>query len=591
MMFDDSPQSKKWPARAATASGLKAITLGAACLLVSAVFSSPATAVVFQAEDYNLYYDTTPGNTGGAYRNDDVDIEVSQDSSGVYNVGWVDTGEWLAFNNLNIPTTGSYTIRFRVASQGGGTISADLNGGSIVLGSWTVPDTGGWQNWQTVSHTVNINAGNYSLGVFATTGNWNLNWVEITGSSTSAPVTLYEHCDYGGYSASLQAGSYTLAQLQALGLQNDDLSSLRIASGYKATLYQHHDFTGNTVVKTGDDTCLVDDGFNDDISSIVVEQDSTDPVDPGEPGTANGTHKRLKIINGCGGDMWIQWLTAQGVSYNAPNRQKLSGLGSSIEYDIPDKGLPSMRFWPGFDCDANGHNCRIGASGGPAALGFTCPPEGCAPPIDSKFEATFGCIPGVDDANCAENPSAAGQPLGRGDWWNSSMVDGFTAPVKVEVNGYCPVGPQGAPVYGPGGPPGGVIDCSTLTLSQCPTNEDLSTDGQFPGLSNVSLVASNPATGQTAGCYSPSAKLSFSHWAGAFQTYPPDSPQAQMYACPTPPISPEQCMAGPADRTDYRNMIHSHCETYAYPYDDGVGLSSCPAATNLSYEVTFYCPQ
>ncbi len=589
-MFEISRSKEKSKARVPWHRRSSAILAASACMLASLAFSQQALAVVFQAEDYNAFYDTTPGNTGGAYRNDDVDIEVSSDSSGVYNVGWTAAGEWLAFNNLNIPTTGTYTIRFRVASVGGGTISADLNAGSIVLGSWSIPDTGGWQNWQTISHTVNINAGNYSLGVFATTGNWNLNWVEITGNSTSAPVTLYQHCSYGGYSAGLQVGSYTLNQLQALGVQNDDLSSLRVASGYKATLYQHHDFTGNTVVITGDDDCLVNEGFNDDISSVVVSQDSGDPVDPGEPGTANGTHKRLKIINGCGGDMWIQWLSAPGVTFNAPNRHRLSGLGSYIEYDIPDKGLPSMRFWPGFGCDSNGHNCRVGASGGPATLGFTCPPEGCAPPIDTKFEATFGCIPGVTDSQCFQNPSN-GQPLGRGDWWNSSMVDGFTAPVKVEVNGYCPVGPQPAPVFGPGGPPGGVIDCSGVRVSECPTNEDLSTNGQFPSLSNVSLVATNPATGATGGCYSPSAKLTFNHWAGGFPTYTPDSPQAQMYACPTPPISPEQCMAGPADSTDYRNMIHSHCETYAYPYDDGVGLSSCPAATNVTYEVTFYCPQ
>lgn len=558
-----------------------------ACMLAALAFSQQAAAVVFQAEDYNAFYDTTPGNTGGVYRSDDVDIEATYDNTGNYNVGWVDAGEWLAFNNLNIPTSGSYTIRFRVASPNGGTISADLNAGSIVLGSWSVPNTGGWQNWQTISHTVNINAGTYNLGVFATTGGWNLNWVEITpNSSTSAPVTLYQHCNYTGYSAGLQPGSYTLSQLQALGLQNDDLSSLRVASGYKVTLYQHHDFTGNTIVKTGDDSCLVDDGFNDDISSLRVEQNGG----TGDPGTANGTHKRLRIVNGCGEDMWIQWLSAPGVNFNAPNRHRLSGLGSYIEYDIPDKGLPAMRFWPGFGCDANGHNCRIGASGGPADLGFTCPPEGCAPPIDSKFEATFGCIPGVSEGDCAANPSN-GVALGRGDWWNSSMVDGYTAPVKVQVHGYCPEGPQPAPVYGPGGPPGGVIDCSTLRIADCPTSEDLTTDGQFPHLSNISLLATNPATGAVGGCYSPSAKLTYNHWADGFQTYPVDSPQARMYACPTPPISPEQCMAGPADRTDYKNAVHAHCETYTYPYDDGVGLSSCPAATDLTYEVTFYCPQ
>lgn len=143
---------------------------------------APADAAVIQAEDYNAFYDTTPGNTGGAYRSDDVDIEATQDSGGGFNVGWTETGEWLAYNNVNIPTSGNYTIRFRVASQGGGTLSNDLNGGSIVLGSLNVPDTGGWQNWQTISHTVHIDAGTYSLGVYATTGNWNLNWIEVVGA-------------------------------------------------------------------------------------------------------------------------------------------------------------------------------------------------------------------------------------------------------------------------------------------------------------------------------------------------------------------------------------------------------------------------
>src|SRR5690606_2541935 len=125
--------------------------------------------------------------------------------------------------------------------------------------------------------------------------------------------------------------------------------------------------------------------------------------------------------------------------------------------------------------------------------------------------------------------------------------------MKVVVNGHCPVGPQPAPVFGPGGPQGGVIDCSTLRVSDCPVNENLSTNGQFPQLANVNLTVTNPTTGAVAGCYSPAAKLTFSHWANGFQTYAPDAPQARMYTCPTPPISPEQCSAGPADSTAYRN--------------------------------------
>jgi hypothetical protein len=43
-----------------------------------------------------------------------------------------------------------------------------------------VPATGGWQNWTTISHTVNVNAGTYNVGVFARTGGWNFNWIRIT---------------------------------------------------------------------------------------------------------------------------------------------------------------------------------------------------------------------------------------------------------------------------------------------------------------------------------------------------------------------------------------------------------------------------
>jgi beta-glucanase (GH16 family) len=307
------------------------------------------------------------------------------------------------------------------------------------------------------------------------------------------------------------------------------------------------------------------------------------------------THKRLKIISGCAQPMWIQHLEAggDGGSLNSPNFRMLSGVGSFVEYDIPDKGIAGVRFWPGFGCDGSGHNCTIGASGGPASLGFTCPPQGCSPPIDSKFEGTFGCIPGVPDSSCQGNPSGGGAPLGRGDWWNSSFVDGYTVPMKVQVIGSCPVGPQPAPVYGPGGPPGGQVSCTVIRNSDCPTNENLSSNGQYPNLANVSLRAINPANGQQAGCYSPSGKLTFSNWAAyaGFTTYPPTDPHAMWYACPTPPISPDQCMAGPAASTAYTNMIHTKCQTYAYPYDDHFGLASCPSASNLRYEVTFMCPQ
>ena len=41
-----------------------------------------------------LMHYTTAGNAGGAYRTKHVDIEVTADAGGGYNVGWMAAGEW-----------------------------------------------------------------------------------------------------------------------------------------------------------------------------------------------------------------------------------------------------------------------------------------------------------------------------------------------------------------------------------------------------------------------------------------------------------------------------------------------------------------
>lgn len=85
-------------------------------------------------------------------------------------------------------------------------------------------------------------------------------------------ATLYQHCAFGGYGVALPLGSYTLSQLQTLGVKNDDISSLRVPAGLKITLYEHDNFQGKFLIFTGDDDCLVDNGANDMMSSIKVEE-------------------------------------------------------------------------------------------------------------------------------------------------------------------------------------------------------------------------------------------------------------------------------------------------------------------------------
>jgi len=95
------------------------------------------------------------------------------------------------------------------------------------------------------------------------------------GLTTSGVATFYKDCNYGGYAVALNTGAYTLSQLSALGIQNDDISSLKVNSGYKVTLYRDDNFSGPAIVKTGDDACLVDDNFNDSTSSLKVETNSS----------------------------------------------------------------------------------------------------------------------------------------------------------------------------------------------------------------------------------------------------------------------------------------------------------------------------
>ena len=112
-------------------------------------------------------------------------VQVEACSEGGQNVGYLDQGDWLAYANVNFPTSGTYLIEYRVASVSGSRLSADLNAGATQLGQVAIPATGGWQTWQTVSQTVTVNAGTYSFGVFAQAGGWNLNWIRISKSGAN----------------------------------------------------------------------------------------------------------------------------------------------------------------------------------------------------------------------------------------------------------------------------------------------------------------------------------------------------------------------------------------------------------------------
>ncbi|WP_186438257.1 beta-1,3-glucanase family protein [Cohnella terricola] len=119
-------------------------------------------------------------------------IQTEPCSEGGLNVAYVDAGDWMDYA-VNVPTSGAYTVEFRLSSPYTAT-KLQLQKGGSALATVTVPNTGGWQNWQTASATVNLTAGVQTLRVYAVTNGWNLNWINITsqgggtGGQASAPT-------------------------------------------------------------------------------------------------------------------------------------------------------------------------------------------------------------------------------------------------------------------------------------------------------------------------------------------------------------------------------------------------------------------
>ncbi len=118
---------------------------------------------------------STPWNSGWEYRNDGVDIQSSEDSTGsLFNVGWTDDGEWLNYS-IDVLTTGLYQLSFRTASiSGNGEIQLWANGQSLSE-IVSVPNTEGWQNWNwTDGGEVYLTEGEITLQIRFITGGFNL---------------------------------------------------------------------------------------------------------------------------------------------------------------------------------------------------------------------------------------------------------------------------------------------------------------------------------------------------------------------------------------------------------------------------------
>jgi endoglucanase len=129
----------------------------------------------------------TPWNSGGQYRNDGVDIELCTDAvSNGYNVGWIETGEWLQYS-IYLPEEGVFDLNVRSASkESSGEIRILVND-AFASETVLLPRTGETQNWKTSTiKNIRLSKGWTRLRVLATGGGFNLNYLQFTHADNTA---------------------------------------------------------------------------------------------------------------------------------------------------------------------------------------------------------------------------------------------------------------------------------------------------------------------------------------------------------------------------------------------------------------------
>jgi endoglucanase len=139
-----------------------------------------------------------PWNTGGAYRNDGVDIERSTGSALFpFNIGWTEAGEWIIYT-VEITTTGTYDAFLTAAATSDKGRAGLYLDDTPLIADIRIPNTGGYQNWREISAgEVSLPEGTHRLKLTINAGSINLNRLRFVLKNSGNLHILNDTCLYG----------------------------------------------------------------------------------------------------------------------------------------------------------------------------------------------------------------------------------------------------------------------------------------------------------------------------------------------------------------------------------------------------------
>ncbi|WP_310190178.1 BNR-4 repeat-containing protein [Bacillus sp. 3255] len=211
---------------------------------------------------------------GRTYDNGTKKIELGKFVSGAWSFSTVTTGT-TNFKDMVKSGSDDFEVLYINGTNIDNRKTTDMGSSWSTLYTLGIPyisnaDSVNYANFIENRNSIRVIAGTINVAERQTdyTGKWGIFAIK----AEQIPPTVYANTSYSGSAVELPEGTYTMAQLTALGIGNDSVSSLKVPFGYRVTGYADDNFTGSSWIFTADDSSLVDNGCNDMFSSIRVEK-------------------------------------------------------------------------------------------------------------------------------------------------------------------------------------------------------------------------------------------------------------------------------------------------------------------------------
>lgn len=145
-----------------------------------------------------------------------LQTESCSDATGGLNLGFAESGDYAFYRNVEFDASMEKVVARVASASSGGTIEFRLDSASGPLaGTITIPATGGWQTWQTVTGSVASATGVHNLHAVLKGGSGigNLNWFQFLSAAPSLPQP-WKSGDLGAVgfsgSAAFREGTFTI---------------------------------------------------------------------------------------------------------------------------------------------------------------------------------------------------------------------------------------------------------------------------------------------------------------------------------------------------------------------------------------------